>query len=332
VPTSVDIAREAGVSQATVSRVLNRDPRVAPDTRARVLAVMERLDYTPNAIARGLVTSRTKLVGVVVSDVMNPFYPQLLEAIAERLGDRDLKMVLFNAGLEREDAYTRVLLEQRVDGMIFTAAARDSPTVRHLAERGVPFVLTNRRSDGVTCDTATGDNVGGARLVARHLLELGHERIAVIAGHPRASTSHERLEGIQAALAEAGRPLAGDLVRQGNFSAAEARGLTVELLGGADPPTAIFCLNDLMAFGALNGARHAGARVPEDVSIVGFDDVWMAGWETFELTTVHQPLAEMARASVDLLVERLERPRRPVRTLIFPTRLVVRATTAPARP
>jgi LacI family transcriptional regulator len=329
VPTSWDIAKEAGVSQATVSRVLNGDPRVADPTRARVLEVVERLNYTPNAIARGLVSSRTMLVGVVVSDIVNPFYPQLLEAIAELLDDRGLKMVLFNARGREEDVYTKLLLEQRVDGIIFTAAVRDSKMVEQLVARKFPLVLTNRHVEGITADMAVGDNQAGAAAVAEHLCSLGHRRIAVITGDPRASTSYERLAGFRATLADRGCPLDDELVVEGGFLAKKAYDLTLELLARKDRPTAIFALNDLMAFGALNAATHAAVDVPSQLSVVGFDDVWMAGWERFDLTTVHQPLAEMARSSVDLLTERLEEPSRSVRKLVFPSTLVVRGTTAP---
>jgi LacI family transcriptional regulator len=332
VATSTDIAREAGVSQATVSRVLNADPRVAARTRARVLQVMERLQYTPNAIARGLVTNRTGLVGVVVSDIMNPFYPQFLEAIASQLGDHGRKMLLFNAAGQSEEAdenYTRVLLEQRVDGIIFTSAVRDSGLVQRLVERQFPVVLTNRYTEGVPCDMAIGDNEAGAAAAAQHLLGLGHERIAVIAGHPHASTSYDRLEGFRATLAAAGHVLDDVLVRAADFNPDAAMAEAVELLSAPDPPTAIFCLNDVMAFGVLNAVKTLGLSAPADVSVIGFDDIWMASWEIFQLTTVHQPLTEMARASVDLLVERLAAPERSPRKLVFPSRLVVRATTGP---
>lgn len=330
--TSFDIAREAGVSQATVSRVLNGDSRVAPATRSRVMEVVERLDYTPNAIARGLVTSKTDLIGVVVSDVMNPFYPELLEAIAERLARHGLKMVLFNTGDTGDDVYTRLLLEQRVDGIITTSPTRDSALVRALAERRFPLVLTNRSVENVDCDMAIGDNHRGAREVAEHLLALGHRRMAVITGDPRASTSQERLESFREKLEEAGERLADDMVVSAHFNAERADRCMEELLGRERRPTAIFCLNDLMAFGALNAARRLGFRVPDDISIVGFDDIWMAAWESFELTTVHQPLAEMAQASVELLTARLANPDRSVRRLVFPATLVARKTTGPAPP
>lgn len=325
--TSSEVARAAGVSQATVSRVLNDDPRVAAATRARVLSAIKRLNYTPNAIARGLVTRRTGIIGVVVANIMNPFYPEFLEAIADRLAESQLKMLLFNASGQPEEEYIRVLLEQQVEGVVFTSATCDSRLVQELADRRFPAVLTNRYIKDIALDAAVGDNEGGARAVADHLLTLGHERIGVIAGDHLASTSNERLAAFRAALHDAGRAIDDDLVRQANFDPTMARDCARDLLDRPDRPTAIFCLNDLMAFGVLNAVRGLGLRVPDDVSVVGFDDIWMAGWESFRLTTVHQPLAEMARAAVDLLIERLNDPHRSVRKLVFPSALVVRETT-----
>jgi len=328
VATSWDIAKAAGVSQTTVSRVLNGDPRVASHTRRRVADVIERLGYTPNGVARGLVTRRTQLVGVVVSDVRNPFYPELLEAIEHQLTEHGLKMILSNAGERPEDSYMRVLEEHRVDGIVFTAATMDSEAVRTLARRRFPIVVANRSVDGVECDSVTGDNEGGARAAAQHLLDLGHRRIGVLAGHPEASTSRDRLAGFASGLQEAGAELDSDLVRVGWYSYEFAYREAVELLTIDSPPTAIFCLNDLMAFAALNAASSLGRDVPGELSIVGFDDIRMASWERFQLTTVRQPLAEMARTSADLVAQRIESSHAPYQQLVFPSLLVRRRTTA----
>jgi LacI family transcriptional regulator len=328
--TSWDIAKAAGVSQSTVSRVLNGDPRVARQTRERVAGVIERLGYTPNGVARGLATRRTNLVGVVVSDVTNPFYPELLEAIEDQLTEHGLKMILSNAGDRPEDSYMRVLEEHRVDGIVFTAAKADSEAVRMLARRRFPIVVANRCVDGVECDSVTGDNDAGARTAAQHLLDLGHRRIGVLSGHPDASTSRDRLAGFVNALASAGADIDPDLVRVGWYSYEVAYREAVELLTLDAPPTAIFCLNDLMAFAALNAAGALGRDVPRELSVVGFDDIRMASWERFQLTTVRQPLAEMARTSADLVAQRIQSPDAPYQRLVFPSLLVRRRTTAPA--
>ena len=328
--TSWDIAKAAGVSQSTVSRVLNGDPRVARQTRDRVADVIERLHYTPNAVARGLATRRTQLVGVVVSDVTNPFYPELLEAIENQLTEHGLKMILSNAGERPEDMYMRVLEEQRVDGIVFTAAQVDSEAVRTLARRRFPIVVANRTVDGVECDSVTGDNDAGARAAAQHLLDLGHRRIAVLSGRPDASTSRDRLAGFVASLAAADAEPDPALIRAGWYSYEIAYREALDLLTLDSPPTAIFCLNDLMAFAALNAAGAVGRDVPRDLSVVGFDDIRMASWERFQLTTVRQPLAEMARTSADLVAQRIDSPEAPYQRLVFPSLLVRRRTTAVA--
>jgi LacI family transcriptional regulator len=330
--TSWDIAREAGVSQATVSRVLNRYPHVAEATRQRVLDVIERLSYAPSGVARGLVTRRTRLVGLVVADVTNPFYPELIEAIHERLDAKRLNMLLSNGRGEDEESDVELLLEQRVEGIIFTSALCDSPTVKRLSERGFPIVVANREVPGVACDAAVGDNVDGSRAAARLLLGLGHRRIAILTGNDRATTSREREAAFAATLAEGGAPLDTALRREGGFDHDQALAATLDLVSLAEPPTAVFAVNDWMALGALNAARRAGRSVPDDLSVVGFDDIPLAGWDTFRLTTVRQPLATMARTAADLLERRIGDPERAPQRVVFPTELVVRDTAGPVAP
>lgn len=316
-----------------MSRVLNDDPRVADATRRRVRAVIERHGYEPNAIARGLATRRSQLVGVVVSDITNPFYPELLEAIGQHLGGRGLKMILVNAWQQQEADVAKLLLGHRVDGIIFTSALLDSTLVHDLVRRRFPLVLANRYVDEVSCDTVLGDNAQGAEQAARHLLDLGHRRIAVIDGHSRSSTSRDRLRAFRSALDSRGVSVPEELVAAGEFRFELSYAATLALLRLPDPPTAIFCVNDLMALGALSAAKHVRVAVPEQLSILGFDDIPMASWDVFRLTTVRQPIPEMASAAVDLLAGRVIDVDRTPRTLVFASSLVERATTAypPAR-
>lgn len=321
-PTSVDIARAAGTSQATVSRALNGG-RVAAATRDRILAISRELGYTPNAAARSMVTSRTGLVGVVVSDLTNPFYPEFLEEIAGSLAARGQHMLLQNAGS------VELLLQQRVDGIVFTAAVEGSAEVADLAARRFPVVLANRVVDA-GCDTVEGDHPAGAAAVVDHLAGLGHRRIAVLAGLPGASTSARRLDGIRRRLAERG--LAPPDVRETGFDYDRAVHAATDLLtAAAEPPTAIVGLNDQVAFAALNAAAALGVAVPRELSVAGFDDVRQASWPTLGLTTVRQPLAAMAARSVALLNERIDEPDLPPRHEVLPADLVVRRTTGPAR-
>lgn len=326
--TSRDVAKEAGVSQATVSRVVNGDSRVSEETRARVTAAMDRLRYTPNAVARGLVTSRTHLIGVVVSDIVNPFYPQFLETIHRELQRHGMRMVFSNSERRPPDEQAAILMEQRVDGIVFTSITLDSKLPKQLVAQRFPFVCANRYVDGVDCDLVDGDNEGGARVAAEHLLELGHQRVAVILGSAETSTSRDRSDGFRARLAADGVEISEKLVRVGDFTYAAAYDHALELLSQQPRPTAVFCVNDLMALGVLNAALRLRIPVPAQLSVIGFDDIELAAWESFELTTVRQPLAEMARTAVDLLTHRIESPESSFKRLRFPSLLVKRGTTA----
>jgi len=326
VTTSWDIAREVGVTQSTVSRALNGGP-VAEGTRARILDAAARRGYAVNAVARGLVTSRSRLVGVVVADVTNPFYPELIEAIGTRLTANGRNMLLANVGNGDDEAHhVKLLLEHRVEGIIFTSAMANSVAVRRLAADGFPIVLTNREVDGIDCDVIVGDNHAGAEAAAEHLLELGHRRIALLTGQRCTSTSRDRETAFKARLRHAGVALYRRA--EAGFDQQTAFEASITLLSEAKPPTAIMCVNDLMAFGALNAARHLGLNVPDDVSVVGFDDIPMASWDTFRLTTVRQPLSAMAQEAADALDRRITSPEPQPKRLVFPSELIVRQTTS----
>lgn len=332
--TGHDIAREAGVSQTTVSRTLRNDPRVARETAERVLEVAKRLGYVPDASARSLVTRRTRTVAVVVADITNPFYPQLVEALHEQLGRAGYRMILFN---ERTDVRGNSGLEVFVngsgaDGAVFLSVTIGPEVTQLLESARIPSVLLNRDAGEAAVDRVMADHRGGAATVATHLLALGHRRIGLIAGPANTSTSRDREAGFSAALERAGTPLDPLLRRAGEFTHQSGFQWCTELLDRPDPPTAIFCANDVVAFGALDAARRLQIEVPRDVSIAGFDDIPMASWDAFSLTTVRQPLVDMARDAAQLLVRRIEEddhsePRR----IVFPTHLVVRSTTGAAR-
>ena len=331
--TSHDIAREAGVSQSTVSRALRRDPRVDPATAARVLEVAERLGYSPNLSARSLVTRRTKTIAVVVADITNPFYPQLVEALHEQLGRAGYRMILFNERTDaRGDGGIEVFLASGgADGALFLSVTIDPGVSQMLSRSPVPTVLLNRDADGPRVDRVMADHRGGAVMVADLLAGLGHTRIAMIAGPANTSTSRDREAGFGEQLKRHGLALDPSLRRAGEFSHQSGFQWTSELMSLDDPPTAIFCVNDVVGFGALDAARRLRIDVPKDLSIVGFDDIPMASWESFSLTTVRQPLTDMARDAARLLIARVERTTesRPSR-IVFPTHLVQRATTAQA--
>ncbi len=330
--TSNDIAKDLGLSQSTVSRALRGDPRVAASTLQRVLEAAERRNYTPNLAARSLITRRTHTVGVVVSDITNPFYPELLDILHNEFAVANYRTILLN---ERTDARLEQHLAElinggAVDGLVYLSAVLGIP----LPGRGSsarPVVLLNREISSATTDAVVSDNRGGGRAVAEAIVGLGHRRIALIAGPENTSTSRDRELGFTEQLQALGAPLDPRLRRVGQFSHMSGYQWCLDLLAADPRPTAVFAANDVIALGALDAACRLGVRVPEELSIVGFDDIDMAGWETFSLTTARQPLAEMARVAARLLLERIasEQPLGP-RRRVFPVELVHRSTLAAA--
>jgi LacI family transcriptional regulator len=328
--TSKDIASRLGVSQSTVSRALRGDPRVAPETAARVMAAARQMNYTPNLAARSLITRKTGTVGVVVSDITNPFYPELLDILHNEFALASYRTILFN---ERTDAS----LEQHVadlvngaavDGLVYVSATIGMPLPGRGAGR-LPIVLLNRHIDTARVDTVVSDNYRGGRAVAEAFVSLGHRRIALIAGPENASTSQDRERGFREQLEASGVEFDEHLRRVGQFSHRSGYQWCLDLLAADPRPTAVFAANDVIAFGALDAARRVGVRVPDELSIVGFDDIDMAGWEGFSLTTVRQPLAEMARAAANLLMERIaSNGEMPPQTRVFPVGLIRRDTLA----
>ncbi|MER7081854.1 transcriptional regulator, LacI family [Saccharopolyspora kobensis] len=326
--TSRDVAQLAGVSQMTVSRVLQGSDKVAPETRQRVLTAMKEAGYRPHAAARTMRTRRTSTVGVVVADITNPFYPQLLEAVGQALDAAGQRMVLWNAPDPGGESALRALDEGTVDGLIFTTVTEGSEQLAGALRRGEPIVLLHRGLDSLDCDQVTTDNLAGGRAVADYLVATGHTRIGFLRGPELPSTSRHRERGFRDRLAELGRPLEAELTAQGGFAHDLARSAMRELLSREDPPTAVFCANDLTALGAVDGAASLNRRVPEDVWVIGYDDIAMTSWDSYDITTVRQPIAEMARTAVHLLLERVDDRSLPPRKQEFPSELVIRGSTA----
>ncbi len=321
--TSRDVARMAGVSQPTVSRVLRGDPRVLPETKERILRATEKLGYVTASVGRSLSTQTTDQVAVV-ADLGNPLYPFLIASIHDELAAAGLKMVLLT---ERTDdaVFSQHLLDRSMDGVVLTTISAGSKLPRELRRRGVPFVFLNRYLGGVAADRAVADNRGGAAAVAALLLELGHRDIGLIMGPPNTSTTKERELGFKERLNAGGVEVIAARVVHGGYRHDDGVQGYLRVSRGHRPPTALFCVNDFVAVGAYNAALAAGLRVPDDLAIVGFDDVSMASWPAFELTTVNVPVAEMARSATQMLITRLRggAPERP-RHQTFPTALVLR--------
>lgn len=330
--TSRDVARAAGVSQTTVSRVVRNSDAVRPATRERVLRAFEELGYAPNAAARAMKTSRTGTIGVVVASITNPLYPEVVEALSLAIERSGRRMLLWNSGEAGERSAIEAIQQRLVDGLIFTTATLDSATTEttltEALRHGSPCVLVTRGVEGLRCDQVVGDNRGGAALVVDYLAAAGHRRIAFVTGPQNASTSVEREQGFLASMREHGIDVLPEFLERGDFTHDAGEAVARRWLKSSAPPTAIFCANDVTAFGVLGAARVLGVHVPDDLWVVGFNDIALASWPAFDLTTVHLPRQDIATRAVERLLARIDDPDRDVEIDRFPARLVVRGSTA----
>lgn len=324
--TSRDVAELAGVSQATVSRVMSSPAKLSPATKARVQAAMETLGYVPHAGAQAMKTRRTNTIGVVVADLTNPFYPEVLDELSRELDAAGFRVVIWNAGGGSHHDALKAIREHAVDGVIFTTATEDSLELQAAIEKNSPIVLINRVVEGLDCDQVTSSNTAGGAAVADYLLAHGKTRVAFIGGAQNASTSRERGRGFLGRMAEQGHAVPEHFRFDGGFSHDISAQVTNRLLARADRPQAIFCANDHMAFGALDALRAHDIQ-PTDCWVIGYDDVDMAAWESFSLTTVRQPSREMARAGAEMMINRIHTPKSPPRQVNFPCDLIVRNST-----
>ena len=329
--TSREVARLAGVSQATVSRVLHEHPGVRPAIRERVKRVLEQTRYQPNAMARAMKTSQTGSVGVVVARLSNPLYPAMLQVIGAALARSGLRMIVWDSEHGGEQPAAIALRQGIVDGVLLTTATVESPLLREMADARAPVVLVNRTVDGAACDQVSSDNVAGGASVASYLVACDRRRIAMIGGAGMASTIRDRERGFRQALEAAGRPLDFAYCALVDvFSHETGRAAVQRLLEIAQPPDAMFCTNDVIALGAIDGARARGLSVPEDLWVVGYDDIEMASWGAYDLTTVRQPLAEMVGLAVGHLRSRMRGASGPAVRDCLPNGLVIRGSTARA--
>jgi LacI family transcriptional regulator len=322
-----EVAQAAGVSVATVSRVVSGSAHgVRPDTRDRVLEAVARLRYQPNLVARGLKKRVTGTVGLIVPDISNPFFPAIARGIEDVASRAGMGVLLCNTyeDLVKERAYLTLLDKRMVDGLIFATVGANTTHLRMLRRRGVPVVLVARAPDRVGIDAVLVDNRRGAREAAEHLLRLGHRRIAFIGGPPTLPVANERLAGYRDALASAGIPLNPDLLCDGGFRTEGGGAAVGQLLQRRAPFTAIFAANDLMAIGAMEELRRRGRRVPQDVAVVGFDDITFASLVEPRLTTVAQPKYRMGCLAMERLLDLLGGGDRRPRRLALEPRLVVR--------
>ena len=323
-----DVASAAGVSVATVSRVLSHPELVNGETRARVQRSIAELRFRPSRVARRLRAGRgpTNLVGLVIPDIQNPFFADLARGVEDVAQAHGYVTILANSDedTEKEAQYLDALRAESVDGVILPPVSPGAEAAARLADAGIPVVYVDRRPRRITGDTVVIDNERGARDATEHLLRLGHQRIGLIAGRPPLSTSQERLAGYRHALEEAGIPFDDSLVGRGESRQLEAERATRVMLASDHRPTALLVSNGLMTLGALEAIHGLGLRIPDDVALVGYDDMPWALAMDAPLTVVRQPARAMGDRAMELLLRRVADPTREVQLVALQPELVVR--------
>jgi LacI family transcriptional regulator len=316
--TSHDVARAAGVSQATVSRALRNLPGTAPRTRAAVLQAAAELSYLPSDSARSLATRSTRRVAVVAEELTNPYYPQLVAPVQRYLAHAGLRTVLVTdprvANSQQPGVTVDDLADGSYDGVVLMTTLRTSQIPRDLTERGVPHVLVNRLLDHPESPSCTVDNAAGAMAVSALVADLGHRHVAAIHGPVATSTGRERALWLRRGLRDRGIALPRKLVRRAAFGHDAGMAAAHSLLGESPRPTALVCANDVLALGALSAVRRARLRIPEDLTVVGFDDIAVAAWPVIDLTTVRVDLDLLAATAVEMLLLEISRDRNDGRT------------------
>ena len=339
--TISDVAKQAGVSAMTVSRVVNGTGHTSAPTRARVQAAIDELGYVPNALARQLRSKRTKTIALLVSDISNPYFTTIARGVEDFFNGHGYSVMYCNTDEDavEEEQYLLMLIERQVDGVLLVPARSSGESFRLLASHHTPVVVVDRRVDSAEVDSVRCDSVAGAHSLIGHLVGLGHRRIAVLTGSPAISTSLDRVAGARLALEESGLELPPDLVHYGSFNygksnQADGHRMAQDMLAAPGPrPTAVFCTNNFIAFGAIRALREAGLRVPGDMSVVAFDDLpeeWVS--EPF-LTVARQPAYEIGHRAASLLLDHITGHQPPTgASVILPFELVFRRSSAAPRP
>ncbi|WP_326540196.1 LacI family DNA-binding transcriptional regulator [Pseudorhodoferax sp.] len=330
--TIKDVARQANVSVTTVSHVVNKTRFVSEEGRNRVEQAIRELGYVPSAVARSLQRSATHTLGMLIPNSSNPYFAEIVRGIEDRCFGAGYNLLLCNTDDEprRQGMVLQVLAERRVDGLIVVSSGEDPALPELLSGLRIPTVMVDREIDTLPCDLVETAHMQGALLAVQHLTALGHRRIACIGGPAGVATADQRAEGWRMALAGQGLPSAG-LLQPGDFTSEGGYAAMHAILRQTPRPSAVFVANDLMAIGALCAAHECGVAVPDELSLVGFDDIELARFACPPLTTVAQPKQRIASMAVDMLLERIEGRRQDARKVVLQPELRVRASSAPYR-
>jgi LacI family transcriptional regulator len=324
--TIKEVAREAGVSIATVSRVFNDSGPVGEETRQRILAVARRLRYIPHGAARSLITSRTMTLGVLLPDLYGEFFSEVIRGIDQVAQQHRYHLLLSSSHNDREEIEAALrAMKGRVYGLVIMYPDLDAKALRDNLSDALPVVLLNCRIDGGVFDAITINNYGGAYAMTHHLIGHGHRRIALITGGRENYDAAERVRGYRAALRDAGAEWVESLEVDGAFTEASGYAAAQQLLALSPRPTAVFASNDAMAIGALSAFREGGLRAPDDIAVAGFDDIPIAGYVTPRLSSVHVPITDLGARAMAHLIATVRQEQRPAgRQEVIPTTLVLR--------
>jgi DNA-binding LacI/PurR family transcriptional regulator len=322
-PTGAEISARAGVSKSTVSRALRNDPRISAKMREKISTIAEEMNYAPNAIAKHLATQRSRIIGFIGSEAENTWYQENVQSLISHIGAAGMQTMMFQVAPDGDVAdVVAAVLEYRVAGCIVIPTVPISATaITAFQKFQTPIVLLNRTLPGFKTSSVQCDQAGGARALAKLLLAAEHQRIALIAG-PDTPTAVQREQGFTEALASVGKRLFARA--EGDFTFADAYRATLELVRKKPLPDAIFAVNDLMAFAVIDALRSRGLNVPDDVSVVGFDNSHVGSWPGYSLTTIAQPIDHMFARAVQLIVEQNVDVSRPPETVLLGGRLILR--------
>jgi len=317
--TIKDVAKEAKVSVATVSHVINKTRFVSEFTRQKVLKTMARLHYQPDGIAQSLRSKRTNTIGLIISDIANSFYPEVVRAIEKEMVKKGYSIILTDTddNIEKEKELVTLLFNRRVDGFIIVTAGEEKEHIEFLLQRDIPVVLLDRRISGLKLDAVLVDNRGGTKKLIQHLINLGHKRIAIITGSLNVFTGKERLNGYLEALKEHSLPVDDQLIKKGNFRRESGYFSTLELLSLNPPPSVIFACNNLIGLGVMDALREKEIQIPEEMGIAIFDDLpWFKHLST-PLTVVAQPTFRLGEIAAKLLLERIRGKRKKPKEVVL---------------
>jgi LacI family transcriptional regulator len=334
-PTIRDVAQQAGVAPITVSRVINNSGYVSQEARARVESAIAELHYVPNTLARSLRFKKTRVLALIVTDITNPFWTTVARGVEDVANANGFNLILCNTDEDetKQGDYLTVLLQKRVDGFLFVPARSTAESVKLIQAQNVPVVVLDRQIPGVQVDIVRSDSEGGAYQLVKHLLTLGHRRIAALAGPQDISTSSDRVAGYRRALAEAGLSPGAEMVIYGGYSQESGYRVAQQALAVVPQPTAFFAANNFIAIGAFRAVQEAGLRVPDDVALVCFDDV--PHWLLIDpfLTIASQRAYEMGQCATELLLERLSsHAPAQCREVVLPVDIAIRRSSGTFRP